>query len=74
MFCYFFKCEERPIKPILDETIEVASVIDRKGLARASSWFMITYQIYLSVIDTIVTGLLLGTVQSVLPGITWYFP
>ena len=32
--------------------IEVASVIDRKGLARAGSWF-----IYLPAIDTIVTGL-----------------
>ena len=34
------------------QVIEVASVIDRKGLARAGSWF-----IYLPAIDTIVTGL-----------------
>ena len=38
--------------------IEVASVKNRKGLARAGSWFMksfIFYQIYLPAIDTIVT-------------------
>ena len=34
-------------------TIEVASVIHRKGLAR----WQLVYQIYLSAIDTIVTGL-----------------
>ena len=33
--------------------IEVASVINRKGLARAGSW----NQIYLPAIDTIVTGM-----------------
>ena len=37
--------------------IEVASVINREGLARAGSWFI--YQIYLSAIDTIVTGMTL---------------
>ena len=36
------------------ETIEVASVINRKGLARACSWF---YQIHLPAIDTTVTGM-----------------
>ena len=36
--------------------IEVASVINRKGLARAGSWFM--SQIYLPAIDTIVTGMI----------------
>ena len=46
---------------IVTWTIEVASVIDRKGLARAGSWFMtegeLVYQIYLPAIDTIVTGM-----------------
>ena len=37
-------------------SIEVASVINRKGLARAGSWFM-TDQIYLPAIDTIVAGM-----------------
>ena len=41
--------------------IEVATGINRKGLARAGSWFMksfIFYQIYLPAIDTIVTGMI----------------
>ena len=39
--------------------IEVASVINRKALARAGSWFM--NQIYLPAIDTVVTGMMLPT-------------
>ena len=43
-------------RSIAPKSIEVASVINRKGLARAGSWFMV-YQIYLPAIDTIVTGM-----------------
>ena len=44
---------------ITTTTIEVASVINRKGLARAGSWFMtgLFIQIYPPAIDTLVTGM-----------------
>ena len=49
----FFFSENHYLTPLW--CIEVASVINRKGLARAGSWFN---QIYLPAIDTIVTGML----------------
>ena len=41
--------------PVVTTGIEVGSVINRKGLARAGSWF-----IYLPAIDTIVNGMTTG--------------
>ena len=49
------------LQNIVAHAIEVASVINRRGLACAGIWY---YQIYLPAIDTLVTGMAHADIET----------